>query len=156
MDEQYDQDIFLIPDMMSWIHKDFKGGWMIDDSNPFQVVFDKRNPDKVALMAEFNSEDSFQKDTNIWTDRPYILSSKEVKQEITNNSAIYHMNPQKAIMHIISEYDKSMKECKTTFRFFQDHQPYKELNENENDFCRIRGKRARATMLRDLRTETDK
>ena len=35
MDEKYDQDIFLIPDMMSWIHEDFKGGWMLEDSNPF-------------------------------------------------------------------------------------------------------------------------
>ena len=153
MDEKYDQDIFLIPDMMSWIHEDFKGGWMLDDSNPFQVVFDKRNQKKLALMTEFNSEDSFQKDTNIWTDKPYILGWKEVKQQITNNSVIYHMSRQRAIMHIISEYDQTRKQSKTTFRFFQDHLPYKELNEEKS--FEIRGKRARATMLRDLRTETD-
>ena len=78
---------------------------MLEDSNPFQIVFDKRSPDKVALMTEFHSEDSFEKDTNIWTDRPYILSSKEVKQHFTNNSVIYHLDRQRAIMHIISEFD---------------------------------------------------
>ena len=127
---------------------------MLEDSNPFQIVFDKRNPDKVALMTEFNSEDSFEKDTNIWTDQPYILSSKEVKQHVANNSVIYHLSRQKTIMHIITEYDKATKQCKTTFRFFQDHQPYKELDECETSF-QIKGRRARATMLKDLRTETD-
>ena len=77
---------------------------MLEDSNPFQVVFDKRNPDKVALMTEFNSEDSFQKDTNIWTDRPYLLSSEEVKQHYENNSVVYHLRRQRAVLHIISEY----------------------------------------------------
>ena len=72
-------------------------------------MFDKRNPEKVALMNEFNSEDSFEKDTNIWTDQPHILSSKEVKQHVANNSVIYHLSRQKAIMHIITDYDKATK-----------------------------------------------
>ena len=92
MDNEYDQDIFLIPDMLPWIHKDFKGAWMLEDSNPFQIVFDKRNAKKVALMTEFNSEKSFAEETDIWTDQPSILSSKEVQHHFANNSAIYHLS----------------------------------------------------------------
>ena len=154
MDEKYNEDIFLIPDMLSWIHKDFKGGWMLEDSNAFQIVFDKRNRGKVALMTEFNSEKSFTEDTNIWTDQPYIIGSREVKQHIANNSVIYHLSKQKAIVHIISAYDVTINKCKTTFRFFEDHSPYKELVESEKIHT-TNGKRARATMVKDLRTEID-
>ena len=65
---------------------------MLEDSNPFQIVFDKRNAKKVTLMTEFNSEKSFAEETDIWTDQPYILSSKEVQHNFANNSAIYHLS----------------------------------------------------------------
>ena len=117
-------------------------------------MFDKRNRDKVALMTEFNSEMSFAETTNIWTDQPYIIGSKEVKQHNNNNSVIYHLSRQKTVVHIISEYDITLNKCKTTFRFFEDHSPFKELAESETTH-QTKGKRARATMVKDLRTETD-
>ena len=127
---------------------------MLEDSNPFQIVFDKRNAKKVALMTEFNSEKSFAEETDIWTDQPSILSSKEVQHHFANNSAIYHLSQQNVVMHIVSEYDITVKQCTTTFRFFQDHQPYEEL-EKSRAHCKTRGKRARAIMMKDLRTEID-
>ena len=80
-----------------------------------------------------------------------ILSCKEVKSHVVNNSVVYHLKKQKAILHVVSYYDtKGTKKTITNFTFFADEFPFDEIKDSKDDI-HIEGKRARFTLLKDLR-----
>ena len=82
-----------------------------------------------------------------------ILSCKEVKSHVVNNSVVYHLKKQKAILHVVSYYDtKATKKTITNFTFFADEFPFDEIKDSNHDIP-IDGKRARFTLLKDLRDE---
>jgi predicted RNA binding protein with dsRBD fold (UPF0201 family) len=73
-----------------------------------------------------------------------------VKQHIANNSVVYHLRKQKAILHVVSYYKKKSKKTITNFTFFQDEIPFEEYTKCAHDIT-VEGKRARFTLLKDLR-----
>ena len=85
------EKVLLLPDMFNWMPDDFKGEWMLHSDFTYQVVIDQRTKQQRALRSEFYSEDSIIKEINVWNDKPTIYASREVKQHLTNNSVIYHL-----------------------------------------------------------------
>ena len=81
---------------------------------------------------------------------PQIQSCKEVKQHIANNSVVYHLKKQKAILHVVSYHKKKSNITTSNFTFFQDEIPFEEDTKSAYDI-QIKGERARFTLLKDLR-----
>ena len=105
-------------------------------------MFDHRSKDSIALQREFKSEYSFAEEINIWTDVPTILSCKEFKIHHENNSVIYHLKKQNAIMHVVSfcmskgkiaGSNKKRWKSYTNFTFFQDQPPFDEFKASKFD-----------------------
>ena len=65
-----------------------KGIWMFDDSFTDQVVFDLRTPVQRAIQSEFKSDRTFKKELDIWEDKPQIIASEEVFNNLDPNSVI--------------------------------------------------------------------
>ena len=148
-----ERPVVLCPDHMYFLKKKGKvfSKWMDQDDYSFQICFDHRSTEQKSLQSEFRSENSFTEELNIWTDNPLILSCKEVKTHVVNNSTVYHLKKQKAILHVVSYYDtKATKKTITNFTFFANEFPFDEIKDSADNIS-IEGKRARFTLLKDLR-----
>ena len=96
------QNVNILPDKMSWIPERLRGGWMLKDNFTFNIVFDFRKGKFAALQREFNGAFSFKQKVDLWEDKPYIHASNEVPEHHDNNSTLYHLKAQGAIVHISS------------------------------------------------------
>ena len=71
---------------------------------------------------------------------------------MANNSVIYNLEKQEAIMHIVSFFAEEMgKMCKTNINFYGIHPPFDQIAIPSSTAIETRGKRAHAMLATDLR-----
>ena len=137
MDEIRKNEVFILPDVLSWIPKRFRGAWMLNQNFPFQIVFDKRSKEKQALARE--------------KDQPHICASYSAIDYYSNNSAVYHLPKQQTILYCFAFHDKQTKLSKAIIAFYDDADPFYKKREDVEIPIK-EADHARTTMMRDLRT----
>ena len=98
------------------------GEWMQFNNFPFQLTVDNRNPLQKVMVREFDDDKTFKTNVNVWSDKPRIIASEQVKLHSESNSSSIHMlDDLDKIVHIVSTKDPKQ----VSFIFYEGKPPLK-------------------------------